>query len=49
VLYADQELFPAELQLAQTRAALLNSVTNIYKATGGGWVSQVSEQAAGGK
>jgi multidrug efflux system outer membrane protein len=49
VLYADQELFPAELQLAQTRAALLNSVTNIYKATGGGWVSLASEQAAAGK
>jgi multidrug efflux system outer membrane protein len=45
VLYANQQLFPAELQLAQTRAALLNSVTDIYKTTGGGWVSIASQSA----
>ena len=45
VLYADQLLFPAELELAQTRAALLNSVTNIYKSTGGGWISEAAQLA----
>ncbi len=45
VLYADQQLFPAELALAQTRAALLNSVTNIYKATGGGWIDEAGQLA----
>ncbi len=45
VLDADQQLFPAELNLAQTRAALLNSVTDIYKATGGGWIHEADSFA----
>lgn len=37
VLQAEQQLFPSELNHAQTRAALLASLVNIYKAMGGGW------------
>ncbi len=39
VLYAEQQLFPAELSASQTRAASFVSVINIYKAMGGGWVT----------
>lgn len=38
VLQAEQQLFPAELNLATARTALLASVVRIYQATGGGWV-----------
>jgi len=38
VLSAQQQLFPAELNLAQLRATLFASFVNIYKAMGGGWV-----------
>jgi len=38
VLSAQQQLFPAELNLAQLRATLFSSFVNIYKAMGGGWV-----------
>jgi len=37
VLYAMQQLFPAEITLARARLALLNDYVNIYKALGGGW------------
>ena len=37
VLYAMQQLFPAEISLARARLALLNDYVNIYKALGGGW------------
>ena len=36
---------PQELSLAQTRAAVYNSLVNLYKATGGGWV-QIAERTA---
>jgi outer membrane protein, multidrug efflux system len=45
VLIAEQQLFPAELNYAATRAAELNSVTNIYKATGGGWIDEADRGA----
>ena len=38
VLQADQQLFPAELNLAATRAASLSALVSIYQAMGGGWV-----------
>jgi multidrug efflux system outer membrane protein len=38
VLSAQQQLFPAELNLAQLRASLFSSYANLYKAMGGGWV-----------
>jgi multidrug efflux system outer membrane protein len=37
VLTADQDLFDAELELARTRGAQLNSVVQLYRALGGGW------------
>jgi multidrug efflux system outer membrane protein len=39
VLDAESQLFPAELNYAQTRTALLASYVDIYKAMGGGWVN----------
>jgi len=40
VLQAEQQLFPAELNLAQLRASLFASTVNVYKAMGGGWVAE---------
>jgi len=40
VLQAEQALFPAELNLASVRASLFVSAANLYKAMGGGWVTQ---------
>ena len=40
VLQAEQALFPAELNLASIRAQVFGSSVNIYKAMGGGWVTQ---------
>ena len=40
VLQAEQQLFPAELGLAATRAQLFASLVGIFKSTGGGWVNQ---------
>jgi multidrug efflux system outer membrane protein len=40
VLQAQQQLFPAELSYAQARASKLSSLVNIYKAMGGGWVTE---------
>ena len=37
VLYAMQQLFPAEIALARQRLNLLNDYVDIYKALGGGW------------
>ncbi len=37
VLEAEQQLYPAEYQLAQTRRDQLLAVVNLYKALGGGW------------
>ena len=43
VLQAEQQLFPAELILAQASADNAAAVANIYKAMGGGWVAQASQ------
>jgi outer membrane protein, multidrug efflux system len=48
VLQAEQDLFPAELNLASIRAQALVSSVNIYKATGGGWVMTADAQTSGG-
>ena len=45
VLQADQQLFPAELNLAATRAASLSALVSIYQAMGGGWVDAAAAQA----
>ena len=43
VLQAQQQLFPSELNYAQYRAALFNSLVDVYKAMGGGWVAAAGE------
>ncbi len=43
VLQAEQALFPAELNLASVRAQLFVSAVDIYKAMGGGWVTQADQ------
>ena len=45
VLQAQQSLFPQELNLAQTRTGVYNSLVNLYKATGGGWVDIAQKTA----
>ncbi len=40
VLFAQTQLFPSELSAIQTRAATFISLINIYKAMGGGWVTE---------
>ncbi|MCF8143763.1 MAG: efflux transporter outer membrane subunit [Deltaproteobacteria bacterium] len=39
VLQAEQQLFPSELNYVQSRAAFFISLVNIYKAMGGGWIT----------
>ncbi len=46
VLQADQQLFPSELSLAQTRAAVFSSFVAIYQAMGGGWVLEADKLTA---
>jgi multidrug efflux system outer membrane protein len=48
VLQAEQQLFPAELNLVATRAALFASLVDLYKAMGGGWVGEAEALAAEG-
>jgi multidrug efflux system outer membrane protein len=43
VLQAEQQLFPSELNLAQTRAATFSSLVSIYQAMGGGWVVEAEK------
>jgi len=40
VLEAQQQLFPAEIGLAQTRSDQLVAVVNLYRALGGGWQAE---------
>ena len=40
VLDAERSLFDAELSYTQTRGLVLNAMVDVYKATGGGWVTQ---------
>lgn len=46
VLSAQQQLLPAELNLAQLRSSLFSSYVNIYKAMGGGWITEAEKGAA---
>jgi multidrug efflux system outer membrane protein len=46
VLYNEQELFNAELGLAQARRNELLSVVQLYRALGGGWTEPGQQQAA---
>ncbi len=47
VLQAEQQLFPSELNLIQTKAALFSSLVSLYQAMGGGWVSIADKMTAG--
>ena len=40
VLQAQEKLFPAELDWARARTSLLGSLVSIYRAMGGGWVTE---------
>ena len=46
VLEAQQQLFPAELNLARTRRDQLLAVVELYKALGGGWQEEGKTAAA---
>lgn len=43
VLQAQEQLFPAQLNYALYRATLFTSLVNIYKAMGGGWLSEADK------
>lgn len=44
VLEAQQELFPAEAELAQTQRDQLLAVVNLYRALGGGWNAAATDE-----
>lgn len=46
VLQAEQQLFPSELTMVQTQAALFSSLVSIYQAMGGGWVNTAEKMTA---
>ena len=48
VLYNEQELFDAELGLAQARRNEFLSVIQLYRALGGGWIEPAPEHASTG-
>jgi multidrug efflux system outer membrane protein len=43
VLDANRSLFDSELTYAQTKATLFRSFVNLYKAMGGGWVTEADK------
>ncbi len=43
VLYAEAQLFPAELTYAQIHGSVLTSLVGIYQAMGGGWVNEAAK------
>jgi multidrug efflux system outer membrane protein len=45
VLQAEEQFFPAQLNLASARAQSLAATISIYRAMGGGWVDQATRQA----
>jgi multidrug efflux system outer membrane protein len=45
VLYANNELFDAELTAVQAQADTYNNLIDVYKAMGGGWVDEAVELA----
>ncbi len=46
VLDSKRSLFNAELNYAQTKATLFRSFVNLYKAMGGGWVTEADKMTA---
>lgn len=47
VLNAQQQMFPAELNLAQLRAEFFTAYANLYKTMGGGWVAEADKLTGG--
>jgi multidrug efflux system outer membrane protein len=45
VLYAENELFNAELTAVRSRAERYTELVNVYKAMGGGWVDLADRSA----
>ena len=43
VLYAESQLFTAELSYVQTKTSFLNAFVNIYQAMGGGWINNAEQ------
>lgn len=43
VLYAETQLFPAEINYVQIHGSALSSIVTIYQAMGGGWVNQADK------
>jgi multidrug efflux system outer membrane protein len=48
VLDSNRSLFNAELTQAQTKATLFRSFVNLYKAMGGGWVTEADKMTGQG-
>jgi len=48
VLDSNRSLFNAELNYAQTKATLFRSFVNLYKAMGGGWVTEADKMTGQG-
>ena len=45
VLYAENELFSAELVAVRTQFDRYTQLINVYKSMGGGWVDEAAEMA----
>jgi outer membrane protein, multidrug efflux system len=45
VLYAENELFGAELAAVRSQAERYTQLVNVYKAMGGGWVDEADKLA----
>ena len=45
MLYAENELFGAELAAVRSQAERYTQLVNVYKAVGGGWVNEAGELA----
>jgi len=45
VLDAERSLFNGQLTYTQTQSALLRSLVNLYKASGGGWITEADKQS----
>jgi multidrug efflux system outer membrane protein len=46
VLQADQQLFPAQLTLAQDRAQVFGAAVSVYQSLGGGWVTLADQMTS---
>jgi multidrug efflux system outer membrane protein len=45
VLYAENELFAAELNAVRARAETYTQIVSVYQAVGGGWVEEAGRVA----